>query len=212
MDAGTMIRAILCTICLVLLILIFVVTAMLRKGGQKFSEEAKRLKEKKLEILLYGAPINFGDGVDYTSVTQLSEQSLGVSENCLHPVVVINDLDETAQLSENDIYLLYKLVYEKGYNLYYLGLRYLTQLETIKLYPEPEKPLKTDSTNMSFVRIRGLAPEEMKSETTEVVMGILNLWRTTDMEILKEKPEYLSETLIFSFMSDILLEDTDELD
>ena len=165
-----------------------------------------------MKIFLLGNPVGIRNGVDVSYLTAIEELIPDDLEPEKNTVLVINDSDDELEISDEQVGYLKNLIYEKYFSLYYIGKRNLEKLSKIPLFPEPEEEIKQDDTNMSFVRIHCPPKPNARPNAKPVIMGILNFWRTTDAELLTEKPEYLGEVLLFSFMNDILHEDTDYLD
>lgn len=115
------------------LILIVFCWIMLKYGNGVF-ESRRDLYDTAIEatkasssvfIAVYGDECNFRRGADYRMMSSITDEALADGGNYQHTVIIINDINGKAELSENDFTVLKKRVSGDNCSLYYFGSRYL---------------------------------------------------------------------------------------
>ncbi len=97
--------------------------------GDSYDEAVQILTENfSTDIVLYGEPLEFRKNVVYRYIDVLSDETLTTDKE--YEFIIINDLDGTTELTEEDIEILKKHVLKGKANLYYLGTQRYNVLKT----------------------------------------------------------------------------------
>lgn len=115
-----------CAILLIIAVLIFVIIKQEQHAddsGDSYDQNIKILNESHpVKIILYGESLYFRSEVKYISVDHLSNDIFSTNENEFERVVlVINDLNGTVTLSDDDLATISRAVNNGDIDLYYLG-------------------------------------------------------------------------------------------
>ena len=75
------------------------------------------------QIITYGEDIKFHEGVKERKISELTEEELD-KDRRKYNAIVINDVNETVELTKEDLKLIKRFVLEEYYDFIYVGTRY----------------------------------------------------------------------------------------
>lgn len=86
------------------------------------------------KFIVYGDKIEFNEKVNVEYVTDINEDTLAYDENYKYQMVIINDLNSNAEMTDDEWLMLYaKVTNDKRYNCFYLGDEDFEQLSELEI-------------------------------------------------------------------------------
>lgn len=151
-------------------------------------ERIKRVLEttRPTEIFILGSEIEFELNLNNKMITSLNSESIKTDKD--YTVVIINDLDGSVSLTDEEISFSKELINKDGYYLMYLGSKYTTTWE------KEGEPIAEVDGNLSYSYYSIFGKPKR----------IIGYWEQADKDILKENPYFLGHILMYA-MEDWLL-------
>lgn len=141
------------------------------------------------DLIIYGDDCNLREKAVFRQIPYITDETLNSSDSYLHKVIIINDLYSNANLSNEDIEILYKYVVEGEYHFYYFGTRYLSDFMDKGFY---QNELLPDAC--------GFGVRHVANRTSVVVNE--GMWTTGDYDVYEANPDYLGQ-IIFMYLKRI---------
>ncbi len=142
------------------------------------------------DIVVIGDDISFSVEVETRKIEKIDNSTLQRRDGCEYTVVVVNDLDNKVQLTEDEQELLRKNLKEYGFCLIYLGEKYSSTWNS-----EDELPVYIKGNLFyGYYSVSG------------VQSGTVGAWMAEDQEQLETYPNSLGETILYfieSFLREI---------
>ena len=89
------------------------------------------------QFIVYGDEIDFDSSIDVTYIDSISEEKFTIPSEYRYQLIIINDLDNSLELSINDWQLLSELTKsEKKRNLFYLGNKEFEIIKSLEITDE----------------------------------------------------------------------------
>ena len=95
--------------------------------GDSYSQTIKASKTTyPTDIFVYGEDCNFRKEVEFAEITRLCDEQLESDKK--YRVIIINDLSEIVELTQEDLELLHRYAYEERYIVIYIGMKQYQKL------------------------------------------------------------------------------------
>jgi hypothetical protein len=142
------------------------------------------------EIIVYGDIVEFDDGFVARTIDKISTENLTSDEKYMFSVLVINDLEGNAPVSDEEMKIITQMIDEEDMNFYYFGTNLLGPLKENGFYTDTLLP-----SDMFVARVH---------EPLEVIT-IIGMWDTQSNELYHTKnSKLLGQRLIRSIVRDII--------
>ncbi len=135
---------------------------------------------RKTDIFVAGEEINFNNKVNTISIDEVTMDKINGTGD--YKVIILNDLNNMVELTENEINLLTELIHTDNYMLIYLGEKYSTTW---------------DNTSYGIANVEGNLCYSYYS-WGGVPYRNVGAWTLIDQEASKDYPLMLGETLLLS--------------
>lgn len=155
-----------CIIITVVLMLIGIIPApSFLKGsndGNSLDTALKIINDHPTNVMILGDDIQFPDEFKYTKISKLDEDSLSKADAYQYYFLIINDLDNSVYLSDEEIDLIWDYIYNQHYSFIYLGEKYLSKWDNSQYIIDTEgsQCVAYQSEGGSVIRVTGLWGEE----------------------------------------------------
>lgn len=134
------------------------------------------------DLVIYGDDCRLRKKAVYRQVDSISDETLGSSGSYRFKVLIINDINDNADLTDDDFEVLRKYVIDGEYHFYYFGTRYLEEFyekEFLKLELQPESC--------------GFGIRHVADRTSFVVNE--GMWTTEDYATYENNSDYLGQVI-----------------
>ena len=143
----------------------------------------------KTEFIIYGDEIGFEDECYTRKIDTLSKENLESDNDFTYRALIINDLNNNIELTENDFKTLYEASYNYKIDLFYFGNRYFEQLKEAGI---TSQPLLESDLSIGVIYERDIRTE------------VVGLWDKELHKIyLKKNPKLLADVLLTMYVSKI---------
>ncbi len=143
----------------------------------------------KTEFIVYGADIGFEDECFTRKIDSLNSENLLSSNDFVYSVILLNDLNNDVELTENDFEILYDASCNGNIDLFYFGNRYFEEFRNAGITSQPT--LDSDMS-IGVIYERGIRTE---------VMG---LWDEEMNKAYEElNPKLLADIILTQYVSKI---------
>ena len=100
-------------------------TTMEESGLTPYEKDIIILNEKHpSDIMLYGEDISFKDTLNYRKISEISEEELDGDGNWQYHFIIMNDLNGSVALTQEEANLIMSYINEKHYTFFYIGSRH----------------------------------------------------------------------------------------
>lgn len=141
------------------------------------------------DLIIYGDDCNLRKRAVFRQIPSISEDTLKSSEMYQYKVIIINDIYNNADLSSEDLDLLYEYVIEGEYHFYYFGSRYLDDFLSKGFY---QMELQPDSCGFGVRHV---------AEKTSIVVNE-GMWTSGDYDVYTANSDYLGQ-VIYTYLNRI---------
>ncbi len=118
-------------------------------GVDSYDSYVKRINETyDTDIVIYGEALPFKENLEYRKIDEISDDNL--KEDHAYEYIIINDLNDTLNLSKKDIEVLKKHVIDGKTNLIYLGEE---QYDTLRKHGFYEKEKKDGDLGFAYLHM-----------------------------------------------------------
>ena len=132
------------------------------------------------DLMLLGEDILFQIDIPIRKLDSLTAETVRRIEGRSYSVLVIEDRKDTVRLTEEEIELIRRLIYDEGYSLFYFGTKYLSA------WNGPGYSVSDpDGLCVSFTNELGR------------VVRTVGFWKTQSETIMKNNPYILGDTLTY---------------
>ena len=138
-------------------------------------------EEHPTELILLGDDIPFEVSVPVRKITDITEDSLKRSEGYDHSFFIINDLNGTVQLTEEDIALLAEQISHPDFCLSYFGTKYSS------VWDDPNQYIASLKGNLSWKYY------QLDGQPRRYI----GAWTQNEQMMLKEYPYMLGNILLY---------------
>lgn len=145
-------------------------------------------EEHPTELILLGEDISFEVNVPVRKITDITEDSLKRSEGYDHTFFIINDLNGTVQLTEEDIAFLAEQISHPNFCLSYFGTKYSSA------WDDPNQYIASLDGNLSW-RYYQLDRQPRR---------YIGAWTVNEQMMLKEYPYMLGNVLLYEIEAYLL--------
>jgi hypothetical protein len=143
------------------------------------------------EIIVYGDIVEFDHGFVARYIDSISIENLTSDEKYMFSVLVINDLEGNAPVSDEEMQIIKEMFDEENLNLYYFGTNLLGPLKEYGFYSDTLQP-----TDMSIAQVH---------EPQGSIVSIYGIWNTyLDEGYHTKNSKLLGQGLIRSIVYDII--------
>lgn len=143
----------------------------------------------KTEFIIYGDEIGFEDECYTRKIDTLSKENLESDNDFTYRALIINDLNNNIELTENDFKTLYEASYNYKIDLFYFGNRYFEQLKEAGI---TSQPLLESDLSIGVIYERDIRTE------------VVGLWDKELHKIyLENNPKLLADVLLTMYVSKI---------
>ena len=172
------------TIIVLVVIGVYIYQNKVRENAQELPDIDRIAKvlstTRKTDIFVRGGVVDFNNKVSSTKVDEITTSKINGDND--YKVIIVNDLNDEVELSENEINLLKELISKNNYMLIYLGQKYSTTW---------------DDTSYGVANVEGNLCYIYYSWDGAPTRNI-GAWNETDQEVLSKYPLSLGETLLYS--------------
>ena len=143
----------------------------------------------KTEFIVYGDDIGFEDECYTRKIDSLNKDILALSDDYVYSAIIINDLNNNIELTENDFEILYDASFNQKIDLFYFGSRYLEKFKEVGITVQPT--LDSD-LSIGVIYERGIRTE------------VAGLWdKELNNAYVESNPKLLSDILLTMYVSKI---------
>lgn len=135
---------------------------------------------RKTDIFIVGEQIDFNNKITTKNINEVSKSK--ISGNGDYTVIIVNDLNDEVELSEDEIELLKDLISKNNYMLIYLGEKYSTT------WDDESYGIADIEGNLCYIYY----------SWDGVPTRNVGVWTETDQEASKDYPLMLGESLLLS--------------
>jgi len=143
------------------------------------------------ELIVYGDDLNLDPACHVRKIDAITEENLKIDDAFLFFVLVINDIDENAPISDAELKLIISIVDQGNLSLYYFGKRLIKPIISEGNYITDD----IMTTDMSIARVH----EPYGS------LCVLGVWTDELQEIYEtQRPDIFQETFLGSVVRDVI--------
>lgn len=145
----------------------------------------------KTEFIVYGDDMNFDPACNVKKIDAITEDNLEADDTIKFSVLIINDINENAPITDDELNLMISIVDQGSLALYYFGKRLINPIISEGNYTT----FDIEPSDMSIVRVH----EPLGS------LCVFGVWNDESQQIYETKrPEILQEILLSSVVSDVI--------
>lgn len=163
---------------ILLFVLLFIVAGYIVFYNNEEKDERIRIitENYKTEIILYGEDISFDDSCYVRHIDTISKEELTSDTEYIYSVFIINDLNGTVELSQDELEIIKSKVFDDKIDLFYFGRNNYQNFVDAGIFSQEF------NANDMFLGV--IYENEIKTE-------LLGVWDTTANELYKTKNEKL---------------------
>ena len=135
---------------------------------------------KPTDIFIRGEKMDFNDKVSSKCIDEITMS--GISGTKDYTVIIINDLNDKVNLSDEEIDLVSEIITQNNYMLIYLGEKYST------VWDDASKGIANVEGNLCYIYY----------SWDGIPTRNVGVWNVTDQAVLSKYPLSLGETLLYS--------------
>ena len=83
------------------------------------------------DIMVYGEDPKFRKTVKHRFIDEITEENLSCEENHGYRAIILYDYNGTMEISDEELLLIMEYVEDKGYDMFYVGKKYLEKFEEL---------------------------------------------------------------------------------
>lgn len=138
------------------------------------------LSTRPTDLFIRGEKIDFNDKVSSNYIDEITMSTITGSKD--YTVIIINDLNDTVKLGDEEINLVSDIINQNNYMLIYLGEKYSTT------WDDTSNGIASVEDNLCYIYY----------SWDGVPKRNIGAWNATDQENLSKYPLSLGETLLYS--------------
>lgn len=169
------------TALLALIIFATVLSSCHGGGASSLDTAVKTIQNNPTDIMLWGDDFTLPEGLEYRKLEKLDEESLAKKDSYKYSFLIINDLEGSVTLSEDEIELVRAHIYDNQNTLIYFGDKYLTTWQ---------------SPSMSELTVDGNRAVEYRFEGDKAV-SVIGIWGAEETEDYKKYPNMLGDVIVY---------------
>lgn len=177
----------------ILLVIVFIVQFAFGYGffePETNNSDVKIVTENyKTEIILYGDNIEFDDNCYVRKIDKITKENLTSDETFVYTVFIINDLNSTISIDNDDLKVIHNKIYNDKIDFYYFGKNSVAAIKEADIF---HQNLSDTDMSLGVIYERGIITE------------VVGTWSEEIHEYYLEKnPALLSETILAEIVSKI---------
>ncbi len=183
-------------------ILLLVIMIILGKGSAFFaifgnnddevSKSALDLNDiYNADIMLYGESVNFEETLIYRKIDTLTEEIFTATDRTGIKTIIVNDMNSTCTIKDEEFLLIKKCVEDKGYDFIYIGEQYMPKLKELGFMLEYSE----DEMSISYIGSDLIGRDFDYVGNPHTIHGF---WKKEDYELYKEGKRNLGQSLTFT--------------
>ena len=134
---------------------------VLGSGDSEFQESIEKdisivTQNYKTEIILYVEDIEFDEACYVRKIDKISKENLTSDESYVYTVFVINDLNNSVTLNEEDLKIIYDISYNDKIDFFYFGKNYANAIKEAGVFSQT---LLENELSLGVIYERGIRTE-----------------------------------------------------
>ncbi len=143
------------------------------------------------DIMLYGESVNFEEALIYRKIDTLTEETFTATDRTGIKTIIVNDMNSTCTIKDEEFLLIKKCVEDKGYDFIYIGEQYMPKLKELGFMLEYSE----DEMSISYIGSDLIGRDFDYVGNPHTMHGF---WKMEDYELYKEGKANLGRRLAFT--------------